>query len=153
MLPAESRIHSSARAVGVDMRTAIAAAAEASGGNSEKRLCDLAKDGGAYVVGSYPERDGANVYHTIALAGPEGKILGRYRASHLPPSQMRWAKEGSEWVVVPTPIGRIGLALGEELAVPEVFGMLSAMRADVIDVPVEIKNPPQRLLRRADVVS
>ena len=114
---------------------AYTSAAEPAGGMAEQRLCAAAKSGGGYVVGSYPERDGANVYHTVALAGPEGKILVRYRASHLPPDQTQWAKEGSDWVVVPTPIGRIGLALGEELSVPEVFGTLSALRADLIAAP------------------
>ena len=115
---------------------AYTSAAEPAGGAAEQRLCALAKSGGGYVVGSYPERDGASVYHTVALAGPDGKIFTRYRASHLPPDQTQWAKEGSDWVVVPTPIGRIGLALGEELSVPEVFGVLSALRADVIAAPM-----------------
>lgn len=115
---------------------AYAAAAESAGGMAEQRLCEIAKAAGGYVAGSYPERDGGTVYHTVALAGPEGTILARYRATHLPPSQTQWAKEGSQWVVVPTPIGRIGLTLGEELSVPEVFGTLSAMRADVLAAPM-----------------
>jgi predicted amidohydrolase len=115
---------------------AYISAAEPAGGLAEQRLCALAESAGGYVVGSYPERDGASVYHTVALAGPDGKVVTRYRASHLPPDQTQWAKEGTDWVVVPTPIGRIGLALGEELSVPEVFGTLSALRADVIAVPM-----------------
>jgi len=110
--------------------------AELAGGIAEQRLSEAAKLGGGYVAGSYPERDGNNVYHTVALAGPDGKILARYRATHLPPEQAQWAKAGNEWVVVPTPIGRIGLALGEELQVPEVFGTLSVLRADVIAAPM-----------------
>jgi len=115
---------------------AYRAAAEPAGGAMEESLRASAKAGAGYVVGSYPERDGANIYHTVALAGPEGEILARYRATHLPPEQAQWAKPGSDWVVVPTPIGRIGLALGEELAVPEVFGTLSALRADLIAAPM-----------------
>ncbi len=115
---------------------AYAAAAEPRGGSAEQRLCQAAKAGGGYVAGSYPERDGANVYHTVALAGPDGTIVARYRATHLPPNQTQWAKEGSEWVVVPTPIGRIALTLGEELSVPEVFGTLSALRADILAAPM-----------------
>ena len=38
-------------------------------------------------------------------------------------------------MVVSTPIGRIGLALGEELQVPEVFGTLSVLRADIVASP------------------
>jgi predicted amidohydrolase len=115
---------------------AYTSAAEAAGGATEQRLCNAAKAGGGYIVGSYPERDGGSVYHTVVLAGPEGKILARYRASHLPPNQVQWAKAGSAWTVVPTPLGRIGLALGEELSVPEVFGNLSALRADLIAAPM-----------------
>ena len=111
------------------------AAAESSGGEAEQRLCTAAKSGGGYVVGTYPERKDDHVYHTVVLAGPEGKILARYHATHLPPNQAQWAKAGSEWTLVPTPIGRIGLVLGEELSVPEVFGTLSAMRADLIAAP------------------
>jgi predicted amidohydrolase len=123
--------------VGADAGSAAyTAAAESRGGEAEQRLCETAKAGGGYVVGSYPERDGANVYHTVALAGPDGTILARYRATHLPPNQTHWAKEGSDWVVVPTPIGRIGLTLGEELSVPEVFGTLSASRADLLVAPM-----------------
>jgi len=123
--------------VGADAgSTAYTAAAESTGGVSEQRLCESAKAGGGYVVGSYPERDGGNVYHTVVLAGPEGTVLARYRATHLPPSQTKWAKQGSDWVVVPTPIGRVGLALGEELSVPEVFGALSALRADLLASPM-----------------
>jgi len=95
--------------VGADAgSTAYTAAAESTGGVSEQRLCESAKAGGGYVVGSYPERDGGNVYHTVVLAGPEGTVLARYRATHLPPSQTKWAKQGSDWVVVPTRSG--GLA-------------------------------------------
>jgi hypothetical protein len=123
--------------VGVDAgNSAYAAASESTGGISEQRLCKAAKNSGGYVVGSYPERDAGNIYHTVALAGPDGTILARYRATHLPPNQTQWAHEGKDWVVVPTPIGRIGLALGEELSVPEVFGALSALRADVLAVPM-----------------
>ncbi len=123
--------------VGANLESAAyTAASEPPGGIAEQRLCEAAKAAGGYVVGSYPERDAGNVYHTVVLAGPEGTVLARYRATHLPPNQKRWAKEGSDWVVVPTSIGRIGLALGEELSVPEVFGALSALRADLIAAPM-----------------
>jgi predicted amidohydrolase len=127
--------------VGVDAgNAAYKAAAEPRGGMAEQRLCEAAKSGAGYVVGSYPESDGGSVYHTVALAGPEGTILARYRATHLPPNQTEWAKEGSDWVVVPTPIGRIGLTLGEELSVPEVFGTLSALRADLLAAPMGVPS-------------
>ncbi len=107
--------------------------AEPRGAASEVTLLELARSAGGYAAGSYPEADGQRVYHTVVLAGPSG-IIARYRATHLMPDQ-DWATPGDQFVVVPTPLGRIGLVLGEELSVPEVFGVYSAQRADLIVAP------------------
>ncbi|KTC85454.1 N-carbamoyl-D-amino acid hydrolase [Legionella drozanskii LLAP-1] len=106
---------------------------EAQGGPSEKTISYLAQQGEGYVVGSYPERSNEGIYHTVALADPSGKIIARYRATHL--GSNSWAMAGDHFVVAPTPIGRIALALGEELSVPEVYGVYSALRADVLAAP------------------
>lgn len=108
--------------------------AEPQGGASEVILADLAKRGGGYVVGSYPERAGGAVFHTVALASPTGEIIARYRATHVGTDQA-WAKAGDRFVVTPTTIGRIALVVGEELAVSEVFGVYSAERADIVAAP------------------
>jgi predicted amidohydrolase len=108
--------------------------AEPQGGASERTLADLARRGGGYAAGSYPERDGEAVFHTVALASPEGEIVARYRAIHVG-ADRAWAKPGDRFVVEPTPIGRIALMLGEELSVPEAFGMVSAERADIVAAP------------------
>ena len=107
---------------------------ESESGPSETFMSDLAKKGGGYVVGSYARKGENRAYHTVALAGPDGKILARYDATHLD-SSSAWASAGDRFVVVPTTIGRIGLTLGEELEVAEVFGHLSAQRADIIAAP------------------
>lgn len=108
--------------------------AEPQGGSSETALKDLARTGGGYVAGSYPERAGDAVFHTVALASPAGDIVARYRATHLA-REDAWATAGDKFVIAPTPIGRIALAVGEELAVPEVFGVYSAERADIVAAP------------------
>jgi predicted amidohydrolase len=66
----------------------ISSRAERRGGAFEQLLADRAKAGRGYLVGSYPEREGSKVFHTVALAGPGGTILGRYRATHLSDSEM-----------------------------------------------------------------
>jgi hypothetical protein len=63
-----------------------------------------------------------------------GEIVARYRATHAGPGDA-WAKTGDTFVVVPTTIGRIALVLADELAVPEVFGVYSAERADIVAAP------------------
>ena len=60
--------------------------------------------------------------------------MARYRATHLG-REDAWATAGDKFVVAPTLIGRIALAVGEEFAVPEVFGVYSAERADIVAAP------------------
>lgn len=108
--------------------------AEARGGASERYLSYLARRGKGYVAGSYAEDADGKLYHTVSLAGPSGEIIARYRETH-PGTGSPWATGGDRFVVVQTPIGRIGLLLAEETKVPETFGYLSALRADMIAAP------------------
>lgn len=107
---------------------------ESENGASEQFMAQLATKGRGYVVGSYARKVAAGNLHTVAMADPTGKIIARYDATHLSPNS-EWAKPGNNFAVVPTAIGRIGLTLGEELVVPEVFGHLSSQRADIIAAP------------------
>lgn len=113
----------------------IREAAEIQGGAFEQALAKAARAGKGYLVGSYPERDGARVYHTVVMAGPTGTVLGRYRTMHLGGDDARWATPGDAPVIIETPLGRIGLASAGELAVPELGGLYGALRADILAAP------------------
>ncbi len=113
----------------------ISRRAERRGGAFEQLLAQRAKAGNGYLVGSYPERDGSKVFHTVALAGPAGTVLGRYRATHLSAAEQTWASPGDAPLVVATPLGRIGLATAADLAVTEVTGLYQTLRTDVLAVP------------------
>ncbi|MCP9781064.1 MULTISPECIES: nitrilase-related carbon-nitrogen hydrolase [Cyanobium] len=113
----------------------ISRRAERRGGAFEQLLARRAQAGGGYLVGSYPERDGSQVFHTVALAGPAGTVLGRYRATHLSAAEQTWAIPGDAPLVVATPLGRIGLATAADLAVTEVTGLYQSLRTDVLAVP------------------
>jgi predicted amidohydrolase len=115
----------------------IKEAAEIQGGAFEKALANAARAGKGYLVGSYPERDGTRVYHTVAMAGPAGTVLGRYRTMHLGGDEARWATPGDAPVIIETPLGRIGLASASELAVPELGGLYGALRADILAAPAD----------------
>ena len=125
----------------------IKARAERKGGAFEQALSDAARAGKGYLVGSYPERDGELVYHTVVLAGPDGAILGRYRATHPDADHASWAAPGDGIVVIPTPLGRIGLVSADELAVPELGALYAAMRADILAAPA---GPPEALKVEVD---
>ena len=113
----------------------ISRRAERRGGAFEQLLARRAKAGRGYLVGSYPERDGSKVFHTVALAGPAGTVLGRYRATHLSAVEQTWASPGDAPMVLSTPLGRIGLATAADLAVTEVTGLYQSLRTDVLAVP------------------
>jgi predicted amidohydrolase len=113
----------------------ISRRAERHGGAFEQLLGQRAKAGNGYLVGSYPERDGSKVFHTVVLAGPAGTVLGRYRATHLGPAEQDWASPGEAPHVVATPLGRIGLATAADLAVTELTGLYQSLRTDVLAVP------------------
>ncbi|MFZ5779135.1 MAG: nitrilase-related carbon-nitrogen hydrolase [Pseudomonadota bacterium] len=129
VLPALSGLPSGLQAAEIRSR------GETRDGAFEKALTEAARAGGGYVVGSYPERDGQEFYHTAVLAGPDGKILGRYRATHLSAATAAWATAGDGPVVIDTPLGRVGLVTSEELQVPEVGGLYGALRADILAAP------------------
>ena len=113
----------------------IKARAEPAGGAFEKALASAAEAGKAYLVGSYPEREGDKVFHTVVLAGPEGAVLARYRVTHPSAAHAAWATPGDQLTVVETPMGRIGLASAGELCVPELGGLYAVLRADIVAAP------------------
>ena len=113
----------------------IKARAEPRDGAFEKALAEAARAGKGYLVGSYPERAGNEVFHTVVLAGPDGTVLGRYRVTHPSTEEAAWATPGDRLSVTESPLGRIGLASAGELAVPEVGGLYAVLRTDILAAP------------------
>ncbi|WP_272668259.1 nitrilase-related carbon-nitrogen hydrolase [Providencia sp. PROV085] len=114
--------------------------AEKQGGAFEQALGQIASEGKGYVVGSYPEIDVDKLYHTVVLAGPARDILARYRVTHLNERDKGWASAGHSVSVTTTPIGRIALAAAHELEVPELGGLYSTLRADIIAAPAGLPS-------------
>lgn len=117
--------------------------AEARGGAFETRLAAQAQAGRGYLVGSYPEKDGSRVFHTVVLAGPAGTVLGRYRATHLSAAEQAWAAAGDAPVIIVTPLGRLGLATSSDLEVPELIGLYQTLRADILAAPSGVSSGPK----------
>lgn len=123
-----------------DARTAVAWA-ETDVGRSVQVLSDLAVRLRSHVVGSHLERgapdgpQGGRLLHTAVLLAPDGTVTGRYRQTHLDEGMDAWATAGDALTVLPTPIGRIGLLLGEDVRYPEAAAVLAVRRADLIAVP------------------
>jgi len=109
--------------------------AEALDGESVQRMAGLANQMNAHVVFSMIESADGKLYPTSVLLGPDGKLIGTYRKTHLDPAEKSWATAGDQFPVFDTAIGRIGMLLGGDARFPEASGMLCVHRADIIAVP------------------
>jgi predicted amidohydrolase len=123
------------------------ARAEPLDGPLSNRLADLARRAGVHLlVGSLNERSDEphRCYNTSVLYGPDGDLLGSYRKLHLfdvdVSDEVRFAesatcKPGDTPVVVPTPLGVIGLSICYDLRFPELYARLVNLGAEVLAVP------------------
>jgi predicted amidohydrolase len=109
--------------------------AEAEMGLTTQALSGYATRLGAHVVGSHIERDGDQLFHSVVLIGSNGKLIGRYRQTHLDESMKAWATPGDEIPVFMTEIGKVGLLACGDVRFPEAAGTLEVSRADIIAIP------------------
>lgn len=104
-------------------------------GKSTQAASDFAARLKSHLVASFIEKDGDAYYHTAVLLGPDGKLIGHYRQTHLDPSHS-FLTAGSDLPVFTTSIGKIGMLLSDDFRFPEASGILALRRADVIAGPV-----------------
>lgn len=110
--------------------------AEKTLGKTTQAASDLAVRLKSYLVASLIEKEGASLHHTAVLIAPDGKLMGSYRQTHLDPEQASFLSAGNEIPVFETAIGKIGIMLNDDFRFPEVSGVLSLKRADIIAAPV-----------------
>ncbi|HRJ72312.1 MAG TPA: nitrilase-related carbon-nitrogen hydrolase [Terrimicrobiaceae bacterium] len=109
--------------------------AELPDGPGVQMAATLANQMNAHVVFSLIEKDGTTLYPATMLVGPDGKILGTYRKTHLDAGEGDWAAAGDAFPVFDTAIGRIGMLQGGDVRFPEASGILCVHRADIIAIP------------------
>lgn len=106
-------------------------------GQTVSALRDLASRRCTHIhVGSFVERasDG-RLFNTALLIDADGEIVLTYRKRHLYGHQSREPQlltPGGRQDVVPTALGRVGLAICYDLRFPELFRVLSARGAEVL---------------------
>lgn len=110
--------------------------AESALGKTTQATSDFAARLKSYCVASLVEKDGEHFYHTAILVGPDGKLIGRYRQTHLDAAQDLFLTPGDDLPVFETAIGRIGLMLNDDFRFPEASAVLGLRRADIIAAPV-----------------
>ena len=111
---------------------------------------EAARDLGVHLCAGTYERgpDPSTVFNSAFLAGPDGAVLGVYRKTH--PFRVEdsrhggWATAGSEVCVVPTGLGRIGMAICFDGDFPELWRIQAVRGAELV-------CRPSALLRSADI--
>ncbi|RLC68500.1 MAG: carbon-nitrogen hydrolase family protein [Chloroflexi bacterium] len=99
---------------------------------------------GVYIVFPTYERgpERGVVYNSAALFGPDGELLGRYRKTHLFPTERLsgggWSTPGHEAVVVETPLANVGLTICYDGDFPELYRCEAIKGAEVIVRPAAL---------------
>jgi predicted amidohydrolase len=81
----------------------LSAFAEATDGPACQALSALARKHACHLAGSFVERDGARCYNALAVLGPDGGVVARYRKRH-PWYIEQWATPGD----APPPVFDVG---------------------------------------------
>lgn len=83
--------------------------------------------GSAYL----PDATGT-IRHRVLVFGPDGAILGRHDKMALSQEDEGLAVAGDVWHVISTPVGRLGILIGEEALYPEAGRVLAYQGADLL---------------------
>jgi predicted amidohydrolase len=105
------------------------------------RLTAAAADARVALTGTLLERDGAAIYDTAIVIDSDGRLVGRYRKTHLYPAEQPYFTRGDGLLVVP--VGdelKLGLAICFEHAFPEIFTELALLGANLIAIPSAVPD-------------
>jgi N-carbamoylputrescine amidase len=124
----------------------------------------LAAELAVTIPTSFFERDGHHYYNTLAMIGPDGAIMGRYRKSHIPDGpgyeEKYYFRPGNTgfkvWPVTHGIMAGVGICWDQWY--PECARAMALMGADMLFYPTAIGSEPhdpgldtRRLWRRAMV--
>ncbi len=123
--------------VGVGFGDMEAISEELPGGRFFRGFAEKAIEHGSYICYGTYERDGRYIYNTAVLIGPDGRLAGRYRKSHLPfEEDTAGLAPGSKIEVFDTSVGRIGIIICIEASFPEIIRTAVLKGAEIILVPI-----------------
>jgi len=91
-----------------------------------------AKKANAYVIFGLPEKEGSDIYNSLAIMGPKGNLVTKYRKSHLWLSENQTFGRGDDLCIFETEFGMVGSTICYDLMYPEYFRAIAAKGAGVI---------------------
>lgn len=112
--------------------------AETIPGPSTKRIEELSKKTGMYIIFGMPElskKTKATIFNTAVFVGPRG-LIGTYRKMYLPThsvfEEKRYFRQGYQTATFNTTIGNIGLIICYDIFFPEVCRLTRLKGAELI---------------------
>lgn len=110
---------------------------EALPGPTSERLGKLAKQLNSYVVAGIYEKEGSILYNTAILVGRDGKLIGKYRKTHLPREEWEAGiTPGDDYPVFETDFGKLGLIICWDVQFPEPSRAMARKGAEVLLLPI-----------------
>jgi len=91
-----------------------------------------ARRANAYVVFGLPEKDGGDLYNSLAVLCPNGKLVARYRKIHLWLTENQTFRRGEELCIFNTEFGKVGSTICYDIMYPELFRAIAAKGARII---------------------
>lgn len=96
---------------------------------------EIAKENKLNIIFGMVEKEGEKLYNSSILIDAKGEVVGKYRKTHLNETDKLWAQKGDKIQVFSTELGKVGMMIGDDAVFPEVAGVMSVERADIIAIP------------------
>jgi N-carbamoylputrescine amidase len=112
------------------------------------RFASLAAELGVVIPISFFERDGQQYYNSLAVADADGRVLGRYRKSHIPDGpgyeEKYYFRPGPEgFRVWKTRFATIGVGICWDQWFPECARAMALLDAELLFYPTAIGSEPE----------
>jgi len=101
-------------------------------GPATEMVAAASRKANAYVIFGLTERDGDDRYNALAITGPKGDLVAKYRKVHLFGSENKRLKKGDKLCIFTTEFGKIGATICYDIMYPEYFRAIAAQPVGVI---------------------
>ena len=118
-------------------------------GPTSETLAATARERDLAILANIPEADSEQtgvLYDTTFIVGQDGLLLGRYRKTHLYPTEHRYFRPGDDLPVIATSFALLGTATCFDHAFPEIFSSLAGRGAQLIVIPSAVPVGYEHLL-------
>jgi len=110
-------------------------------GPTSEFLCDIAKEYGAYVLGTGIEHSEKKFYNTLVAANPLGKMFGTYRKIHPFQDERDIFDGGTSIVLIECSGIKVGVQICYDVRFPEVSRRLALEGAEILIIPAAFPDP------------